>query len=75
MFHLGKQLAMCRAVASQLVGHNRPQHILKTFQQPAKESFGRVAISPWLNEDVEHRAVLESIRMSGGTDTDGGGQR
>ena len=51
-------MAVGHAVASQLVGDDHPRHILKAFQQPAKESFGRVAVSPWLNEDVEHHALL-----------------
>jgi hypothetical protein len=31
---------------------------LKTFQQPPKESFGGFDIPSWLDEDVEHDAVL-----------------
>src|ERR1700710_922644 len=51
VFNFGKQLAVCHAVTLQFVGHDHPRHILKAFQQPAKESFGRVAVSPRLNED------------------------
>ena len=58
MFDLGQELAVCHAVASQFVGHDYPRHILKTLQQQSKESFGRLCVPPWLNEDVEHDAVL-----------------
>ena len=58
VFDLGKQLAVCHAVALQLVGDDHARHILKAFQQPAKESFGRVSVSPSLNKDVEHHALL-----------------
>ena len=58
VFNFGKQLAVCHAVTLQFVGHDHPRHILKAFQQPAKESFGRVAVSPSLNKDVEHHALL-----------------
>jgi hypothetical protein len=58
MLNLGKKLAVCHAIASQLVGHDHARYILKAFQQPSKESFGGFGIPPWLNEDVEHNAVL-----------------
>jgi hypothetical protein len=58
MLNLRKQLAVCHAVASQLIGHDHARHILQAFQQPSKEAFGGFAIPPWLNEDVEHDAVL-----------------
>ena len=58
MFNLRKQCALSHAVASQFVGHDHARHILKAFQQPAKEPFGRFGVPPRLNEDVEHDAVL-----------------
>src|ERR1700676_4601965 len=58
MFNLGKQLALCDAVASQFIGHDHARHILQAFQQPSKESFGCFGIPPRLNEDVEYDAVL-----------------
>jgi hypothetical protein len=58
VFNPGKQLAVRHTVASQFVGYDHTWHILKAFQQPAKESLGRVAVSPWLNEDIEHDTVL-----------------
>jgi hypothetical protein len=58
VFNLGEKLALCHAVASQLVGHDHARHILKTFQQPSKESFGGFGIPPRLDEDVEHDAIL-----------------
>jgi len=32
--------------------------MLQALQQPSKEPFGRLCVSPRLNEDVEHDAVL-----------------
>ena len=58
MFDLGKAFAVCDAVASQLVGHDRTRHILNALQQSSEESFGGFGIPPRLNEDVEHDAVL-----------------
>ena len=58
MFNLGKQQTLRDAVASQLIGHDYARHISKTLQQPSKETFGCLGIPPWLNEDVEHDAVL-----------------
>ena len=58
MFNLGKQQTLRDAVASQLIGHNCARHISKTLQQPSKETFGCLGIPLWLNEDVEHDAVL-----------------
>jgi hypothetical protein len=58
MFNLGKQLALCHAVAPQFIGHDHARNILKALQQPSKEAFGGFAIPPRLNENVEHNAVL-----------------
>jgi hypothetical protein len=58
MFNLGKQLALGHAVASQLIGHDHARDILKALQQPSKEALRGFGVSPWLNQDVEHNAVL-----------------
>jgi hypothetical protein len=58
MFNLGKQQALRGAVASQLVRHDHARHILKALQQPSKEALRGFGVSPWLNQDVEHNAVL-----------------
>src|SRR5258708_11503213 len=58
MFNPGQQLAPGHTVASQLIGHDHPRDILKALQQPSKEALRGFAIPPWLNEDVEHNAVL-----------------
>jgi hypothetical protein len=58
MFDFGKQLVLGHAVASQLIGDDHARDVLKALQQPSKEAFGGFAIPPWLNEDVEHDAVL-----------------
>jgi len=54
----GKQVAMCNAVAPQLIGHDHPRHILQTFKELPEEAFGGSGIAPVLNEDVEHNAIL-----------------
>jgi hypothetical protein len=58
MFNLAKELPVCHAVASQLIGHDHARDVLKAFQQPSKEAFGCFSIPPWLNEDVEHDGIL-----------------
>ena len=50
MLDVGKQVALCHAVASQLVGHD--------LQQAPEEALGGFGISALLNEDVEHNAGL-----------------
>jgi len=58
MLNLWKQLALSHTVASQFIGHDHARHILKAFKQSSEESFGRSGMPSWLNEDVEHDAVL-----------------
>ncbi len=58
MFDLRKDLALRHTVASQLVGHDHPRHILQTLQQPAKETVGSFGISPLLQENVEYNTIL-----------------
>jgi hypothetical protein len=58
MFYLWKQLALGDTVASQLISHDHARHILKAFQQPSKEALRGFGVPPWLNQDVEHNAVL-----------------
>src|SRR6266851_6441821 len=58
VLHVGKDLAFRSAVASQLVRHNHPRHILQTLQQPLEEALGSFGVTPFLNEDIEHNAVL-----------------
>jgi hypothetical protein len=55
---VGKQVALCHAVASQLVSHDHPRHIVQSLQQAPEEALGGFGISALLNEDVEHNAVL-----------------
>src|SRR5271166_5212636 len=52
-----QQVALCHAVASQLVGHDHPRHIFQTLQQTPEEALGGFTIAPLLNEDVEHNAI------------------
>jgi hypothetical protein len=58
MFCFWKQLALSHAVASQLIGHDHAGHILKAFQQTPEETLCCFGIPPWLNENVEHNALL-----------------
>jgi hypothetical protein len=58
MFNLGKDLALRYAVASQLVGHDHPRHVLQALQQPAKEALGGFGIPPLLHENVEYNTIL-----------------
>ena len=58
MLDLRKQLALSHAVASQLIGHDYARYMLKTLQQPSEESLCGFGIPAWLNEDVEHDAIL-----------------
>ena len=51
-------MALRDAVASQLVGHDHPRHVLQSLQQPPEEALGGIGIAPVLNEDVEHNTVL-----------------
>jgi hypothetical protein len=58
MLYLWKQLAPGDTVASQLISHDHAWHVLKAFQQPSKEALRGFGVPPWLNQDVEHNAVL-----------------
>ena len=58
MLGIGKQHALSDAVASQLIGYDHARYILKALQQAPEESLRGLSIPPWLNEDVEHDAVL-----------------
>jgi hypothetical protein len=53
-----KQTALSDTVASQLVSHDHTRHILQPCQQPPEEARGSSGITPALNKDVEHNAVL-----------------
>src|SRR5258708_29945362 len=58
MFNLWKQLAVCDAVAAQLIGHDHSRHVLQALEQSFDESFRGIGIPPRLNEDIEDDAVL-----------------
>src|SRR6202011_823631 len=51
-------VGVAHPVAAQLISDNYTWHILKALQQSSKKSFGGFGIPPWLNEVVEHDAVL-----------------
>ena len=63
MLDAGQDVALCRAVAAQLVGHDHPRDALQAAQQLAEEPLGRPGIPPALYEDVEHVAVLVHARQ------------
>jgi hypothetical protein len=58
VFDAGKQMALRDTVAFQLVSHDHPRHILQAVQQSSEETLGSVGITPILNQNVEHDAVL-----------------
>ena len=58
MFDLRKDLALRHAVASKLIGHDHPRHILQPLQQSAKEALGGFGIPPRLHENVEYNTIL-----------------
>src|SRR4051794_28801617 len=58
MLDAGQDVALCGAVAAQLVGHDHPRNVLQAAQQLAEEPLGSPGIAPALHEDVEHVAML-----------------
>lgn len=50
--------ALRDAIAFQFIRYDHARHILQALQQSFEEAFGRFAITPSLNEDVEHDAML-----------------
>jgi len=55
---IGKQMAPRHAIAPQLIGHDHPWRILQTLQKSPEEAFGRLAIAPILNKNIEDNAML-----------------
>jgi len=55
---IGKQMAPRHAIAPQLIGHDHPWCILQTLQKSPEEAFGRLAIAPILNKNIEDNAML-----------------
>jgi hypothetical protein len=45
MLNVWKQVALCHAVASQLVGHHHPRHIARTLQQAPDEARGGFGVA------------------------------
>jgi hypothetical protein len=58
MFDFGKEIALCHTVASQFVGNDHARHILEALQKPSEETLRGLGVPSWLNQDVEHNAVL-----------------
>ncbi len=53
-----QNVALCRAVAPELIRDNHPGDILTAFEELAEEFLGRMLIPPPLYENVQHMAVL-----------------
>ena len=58
MLDLRKQLAFRHAVAPQLVGYDHPRHVVQTLQQAPEETLGCFPVAAFLNQDVDHHAIL-----------------
>ena len=58
MLDIRKQAALSDTVAPQLVSHDHPWHVLQACKQPSEEALGGIGVSPFLNKDIEHNAVL-----------------
>src|SRR2546427_10453371 len=54
----GHHEAVSRRVAAKLVRDQTPWRTALRFQQLPEEAFGGTPVAPWLNEDVDHVAVL-----------------
>lgn len=53
-----KQLTLRNAIAAQLVGHDHSRFISQTRQQSFEKALRCLGVSPGLNKDVEHNAIL-----------------
>jgi hypothetical protein len=58
VLNIRQKLALCHAVALQLVGDEDARHILQTLQQPLEEALRRPGIAAALHQDIKHHAVL-----------------
>ena len=58
MLHRRHELAVRDPVAAQPVGDDDPRHVLQALEQLAEELLGGHRVSAWLDQDVEHIAVL-----------------
>ncbi len=50
--------SVCRRVTSELVRHQSPGLTALALEKLAKESLGRTAIAPWLDENIDEIAIL-----------------
>src|ERR1700681_1533864 len=58
MLNLRKQLAPRHTIALKFIGHDHARLVIQALQQSSEKPFGSLAISPSLNKEVEHDAVL-----------------
>jgi hypothetical protein len=53
-----QECALGYTIAFQFVGYDHPRHILQALQQSLEKALGVLAITPPLDQDVEHDAML-----------------
>jgi hypothetical protein len=53
-----QEILPCRRIAGEFVGDHHPRRAPLPFQELAKQPLGGFRITPALNQDVEHDAVL-----------------
>ena len=58
VLHRGHHHAVGGPVTGKLVGDEHPRHVPQALEQSAEEPLGGLGISAWLDQDVEHIAVL-----------------
>lgn len=58
MHRFYSQLPVRRTVTLELVGDHDPRRIPMPPQQLAKEALGRLRISPWLYQNIQHITIL-----------------
>ena len=58
MLDAGHDLSLRRAIALQLVGDQHARRAALLLQELAHQSFGRLLVTPALDQNVEHHAML-----------------
>ena len=58
VLHAGENFSARRTIASELIHHDDPRHIVKTFKQLVKKALGRTFVTSALNQDIQHVALL-----------------
>ncbi len=58
MLDIGQQTSLRHAIASQLVGHDYPRHILQAPEKPLEEALGGFPITPLLDQNIQDDTIL-----------------